>query len=95
MKRCDICLSTNCKLSEIKDEYATKVLKDICEECLVDLNRRLRKVKEIGLSLIDKWCLRVFETFVQSKMPVCTITITSTSEEEIANALDEEGMKWI
>lgn len=45
MKTCDICLS-ECHPTELKSIYATRDIKEICDECCLLVNKHERKVWE-------------------------------------------------
>jgi len=47
MKKCDVCGTETDVLTALKEQYATKVIKDICPVCNRLINDQLYKIREL------------------------------------------------
>lgn len=48
---CDICGKTGCDLEQLKSEYQTDKISDLCSDCLRDVNKHLWEVRKMEMKM--------------------------------------------
>jgi len=58
---CDICGKTGETLEDLKSEYQTKDIKQICSKCLCEINDHIWKLRKMSNKMNESWGRRFME----------------------------------
>lgn len=61
ISKCDICGKTDTWCESLVNDYHTKDIHDVCETCLSEANKQLRKFQDMTTQLNKTWMRRFLD----------------------------------